>query len=109
MKAEIQSPSYGRQDVFLETTLGDVEYEISFDCKSSPDAAQQFADVITQQAAAGHTLEIKKKLGHEHLLKKRASVRYAETVAMKKIQDQPEGPVTTSEIISSVPIPIAQL
>lgn len=30
------------------------------------------------------------RLGHENLLTKRASVRYAEKVAMKKIDDQPE-------------------
>ena len=30
------------------------------------------------------------RLGHENLLTKRSSVRYAEKIALKKVDDQPE-------------------
>ena len=108
MRASVEPPAHGRQDVVLESALGEIEYEISFSLKSpgGEDAASRFAEVVTQQARIAATTEVKKKLGHEHLLKKRASIRYAESIAMKKVKEQPEAPVTASELIANVPLGI---
>jgi hypothetical protein len=87
MRPGARDPSRGRSIVTLETSLGDVEYEMSF---ADETTANAFKTAVGQQAAAGEAEEIRKRLGHEHLLTKRSSVRYAETVAMKKINDAPE-------------------
>lgn len=84
MKAKNQAQSLV---VTLETNLGDTEYEISFVEEKS---AKDFVFAVTQQAARGETEEVRKRLGHDHLLSKRASVRFAEKVALKKVEDQPE-------------------
>lgn len=87
MKAKPKGVSGGLHRVTLETTLGDMEYEISF--KTEKDS-NSFVEVVREQAAVGETQEIRKRLGHENLLTKRSSVRYAETIALKKIEAQPQ-------------------
>ncbi|KAG7363980.1 hypothetical protein IV203_037182 [Nitzschia inconspicua] len=82
-----QSSSGGVQHMTIETSLGDVEWELAF---QKQDIAKKFAHAFKQQAAVGEAEEIRKKLGHEDLLQKRSSVKYAETVAAKKCEDQPE-------------------
>jgi hypothetical protein len=100
LKAKKQSGS--KSAVALETNLGDVEYEIFLKDSATADL---FETTVTQQASAGQAEMVRKRLGHEHLLSKRASVRYAESVATKKIEDQPEAPVSTEEILANVPMP----
>jgi len=73
--------------VTIETSLGDVEWELEFENKK---LANQFTNAFRQQAAIGEADEARKRLGHGKLLNKRQSVKYAESVAQKKIQSQPE-------------------
>ena len=99
MSARAQEASSGKHPVWLETNLGDVEYELVFD---GSQAAETFCTAANAQAAAGQADEVRKRLGHEHLLVKRASVRYAESVANKKVEDQPEAPVSAEELMANV-------
>lgn len=87
MKAKIQSPSHGAHNVTIETSLGDVDWELTFEEKQS---AQKFVDAFQKQAVVGEVDEVRKRLGHENLINKRGSVKYAETIAKKKLKDQPE-------------------
>jgi hypothetical protein len=95
LKATIKTP----KTVDLETALGDVEYELTFETN---EVAESFAKTATSQAAAGEVEEVRKRLGHEHLLNKRSSVRYAESVAVKKVQEAPDVPVSAEDILSNV-------
>ena len=95
LKTAIRSP----KAVDLETSLGDVEYELTFE---TAEVAQSFAKTATGQAAAGEVEEVRKRLGHAHLLNKRASVRYAESVAVKKVQEAPDAPVSAEDILTNV-------
>eukprot|EP00529_Nitzschia_sp_RCC80_P032719 CAMPEP_0113492830 /NCGR_PEP_ID=MMETSP0014_2-20120614/28280_1 /TAXON_ID=2857 /ORGANISM="Nitzschia sp." /LENGTH=231 /DNA_ID=CAMNT_0000386677 /DNA_START=112 /DNA_END=807 /DNA_ORIENTATION=- /assembly_acc=CAM_ASM_000159 len=87
MKAVSRQESHGHYIVTIETNLGDVEYELKFDKEN---IAKQFVESFQQQAAIGESDEVRKRLGHEQLLNKRSSVKYAETVANKKMEEQPE-------------------
>ncbi|VEU37533.1 unnamed protein product [Pseudo-nitzschia multistriata] len=87
MKAKIHSPSHGVHPVTIETALGDVEWDLTFQQKQ---IAKQFADAFKKQAAVGESDEVRKRLGHDKLLNKRGSVRYAEAIAEKKLEEQPE-------------------
>lgn len=112
-KKQEQSHSLGPGLTTLETSLGDVEYEINF---QGEEEAKTFVTTANKQAAKGESQEVRKvclvmvgdyiltiqqpsflinffllqRLGHEHLLNKRSSIRFAEQVALKKVQDQPE-------------------
>ncbi|KAL7576663.1 hypothetical protein ACA910_005592 [Epithemia clementina (nom. ined.)] len=79
--------------------VGDVQYEVSFSGGES--LAQQFATVVQQQAAIAATEETRKRLGHGHLIQKRESVRFAETVAARKEKEQPEKPISRQEILAN--------
>lgn len=87
MIAKSHSPSRGVHHVTIENNLGDVGWELGF---SQKDITQHFVDAVSQQAAVGESDEVRKRLGHENLLQKRGSVKYAESIAQKKIHDQPE-------------------
>jgi len=87
VKAKMQSSSHGIFFVTIETSLGDVDWELGFQEKQ---IAQQFVDAFRQQAAVGEADEVRKRLGHGNLVNKRGSVVYAESVAQKKLEDQPE-------------------
>lgn len=103
LKASVQESSHGNFPVSLQTLLGDVEYQIFF---AEKEMADLFSRVVGEQASAGETELIKKRLGHEHLLSKRASVRYAESIAMKKVGDQPSAPVTSNDLMDVNPIQV---
>lgn len=105
MRARAEEHSYGHTAVLLETSLGDVEYQFIFDISEDEDAPQRFVSVVSEQAVTAEAELVKKRLGHEHLLQKRSSVRYAETIATKKIKEQPEAPITATEVMESVPVP----
>eukprot|EP00980_Cylindrotheca_fusiformis_P007058 scaffold1481_cov137-Cylindrotheca_fusiformis.AAC.12 len=87
MTAHKQKPSHGIAVVFLQTALGDVEYEMRF---SDDLEAAKFAATANEQAAKGESEEARKRLGHEHLLHRTKSVRRAETIAVGKIAAQPQ-------------------
>lgn len=83
-------------------TLGnhaDVDYVLTF---HTAETAADFARVTSRMAAAAETEQVRKNLGHEHLLNKRSSMRFAETIALQKTKDQPDSPVTTGEILSNM-------
>mmetsp|Transcript_31005 Transcript_31005/g.34298 ORF Transcript_31005/g.34298 Transcript_31005/m.34298 type:complete len:215 (+) Transcript_31005:65-709(+) len=81
--------------VVLETNAGDVEYEFSF---TEEDRAKEFVDVINKQAAIGESNEVRKRLGHQHLLKLTKSIRFAEQIAVKKTEEQPEKPAKLTDL-----------
>lgn len=101
MRTEVKPASHGRVPVLLTDNLGDVQFEFSF---AQEDVAKEFSRAVKEQASAAETEEVRKRLGHEHLLNKRSSVRYAESIAKKKIEDAPEKRLTTEEIVGSMPI-----
>ncbi|EEC48842.1 predicted protein [Phaeodactylum tricornutum CCAP 1055/1] len=103
MRPEIQPPSsQGRTCVSMNTNLGDTEYEVSFE---SENTARQFAAAVREQAAAARAEQVRKDLGHTHLITKRSSLRYAENIALKKLNDQPESLVKTEDIMQNMPDP----
>jgi hypothetical protein len=87
MKTVMQQSSEKQQSMTIETSLGDVEWELTFEHGS---IAKQFTEAFKKQAAIGEADEVRKRLGHEGLSNKRASVKYAEKVATKKCGDAPE-------------------
>lgn len=58
--------------------------------------------VVKQLAVEAQTEEVRKGLGHGHLIQRHASVRFAETIAMNKAKDQPDAPVSRDEIFSNM-------
>lgn len=101
MGAKVKQAGAGsRGHVLLETKLGEMEYELTFATEA---IAKDFAKAVREQSATVASEAVRKRLGHEHLLKKRSSVCYAEAVALKKLADQPDAPVKTQEILSNIP------
>lgn len=95
MKAKAVDSSH----VQLSTTLGDVEYVIFF---SDPEQVLDFTEAVTKQSAVAQSDEVRRQLGHGNLLNKRASVRYAEIVAKKKVKEQPEPPANKAAMDDAV-------
>lgn len=96
MKTEVDNTN-----VVLETALGDVDYCFLF---KTAEEAQKFASVVAEQAAIAEAEQVKERLGHGHLLQKRSSVKYAQSIAQKKEKDQPEQPITAAEVMAAVPM-----
>lgn len=87
-KAKLQQPpSHGLHRVTVESSLGDIDWELHFETKP---IADQFVLAFRKQAAIGEADEVRKRLGHDKLLNKRGSVKYAEAIALKKLGEQPE-------------------
>lgn len=57
MKTAMQQSSGEVQHMTIETTLGDIEWDISFQKKS---IAKQFADAFKKQAAVGEAEEVRR-------------------------------------------------
>ena len=87
--------------VILENNLGDFEYEMTFE---SQEIAKRFGEVVTQQAALAQTEQVRKRLGHDDLVHKRASQRHAETVAKEKVKDQPDAPISAEDVMANLPV-----
>jgi hypothetical protein len=86
--------------VLLETSLGETQYEIRL---GNHDDTIKFHQVVTEQSAIGRNNTTRTKLGHEHLLKKRSSIVYAEEIALKKyIKEQPEEPIKTKDVLDTM-------
>lgn len=98
---EHMKPKVKSNTVDLETTLGDVEYKVEFE---SSEIAKRFAAAVEEQSEKAQTEEVRKHLGHENLVKKRASCQYAEAVGKKKVKDQPDAPITTQEVMENMPV-----
>ena len=86
----------------LQTNLGDTDYELKFE---SEDIAKKFCKKVDQLAKTGQADEIRKRLGHAHLLDRTKSIMFAEEIALKKVDDQPSTPFGNDEIMASVPVP----
>jgi hypothetical protein len=100
MQASAKTSSHsGRHTVVLEKNTGEVEYEFSFE---NMEIAKQFKIAIDSERASAHIETVRKKLGHENLIRKRASLVFAETIAKEKVADQPAAPVSTQEIITTI-------
>ena len=89
LQAKSKDAEHGRFPVVLESTLGDSQYEVTFE---QADTANKFTNVVKKQSASAERAEIKKRLGHEHLLTKRSSVKFAEQIANEKIKEAPPKP-----------------
>jgi hypothetical protein len=96
MKTEQKGPV-----ALLQTNLGDTQYELQF---AEEEVAKKFCKTASKLAKAGQNDEIRKKLGHAHLLNHTKSVMFAASVANKKIEDQPSAPLSNAEIAQNVPI-----
>lgn len=101
MQATVRSGGLsGRTLVLLDERLGDVNYELSF---QTEDIAKVFKSAVESEASSAQVEAVRKRLGHENLLTKRASLIFAETIAKEKISDQPAAPVSTSELLATMP------
>ena len=60
MKPILQKSAGKTYEVWLETAMGDVEYEL---CFAQKNIATQFVEAVTEQAAAGQA-DVVKKVGH---------------------------------------------
>jgi hypothetical protein len=93
-----KKPNAPRKDttyatVHLETSMGDVDYKITF---SDSLLASKFCDAVMNASTNATSDEVRKRLGHEKLLNKRASVRFANTIGASKVKEQPVAPVSMS-------------
>jgi hypothetical protein len=103
LQAKVQKETSSGTDVALESGLGDVEYLVHF-ASIAADQASDFVKAVNTQACKGQAAQIRKRLGHEHLLSNRASIRYAESVARKVVKEQPEkNDVTAEELLQAMP------
>ncbi|KAL7525459.1 hypothetical protein ACHAWF_001369 [Thalassiosira exigua] len=93
--------------VHLETSLGDVEYKITFANRGDDGpSANKFVAAATSAIEQASTEQVRTRLGHEGLLNnKRSSVRYANTIGNAKAKDQPEAPVGAGEVLAGMPTP----
>jgi hypothetical protein len=98
MKAVFKST--GSSVVILENELGDTDFEFTF---ADVETAKQFKTAVDTESQSAQVEAVRKQLGHEHLISKRSSLIYAETVAKEKVSDQPAAPVSSAEIISTIP------
>ena len=88
----------GSKTVHL-TNQTDVDYVMTL---HDADKAAELATVVRRMAAAAETEQVRKELGHEHLLNTRSSMRFAEAIAVQKTKDQPDAPVTMKEVLSNM-------
>ena len=96
--------------VHLETSLGDVEYKFTFthaaedgDVKATTSRAGAFCDAVAVASNEASTEQVRKRLGHEQLINKRSSVKYANTVGAAKTKEQPEAPLGVGEVLAGMP------
>lgn len=109
----VPHPGVGRDatyaTVHLETSLGDVVYKFTF-ANQTADAAKgkkskagEFCGAVAVASNNASTEQVRKRLGHEGLLNKRSSVKYANTIGMAKAKDQPEAPLGAGELLAGMP------
>lgn len=99
--------------VHLQTSLGDVEYKFTFakshldenDTVRTPDAkAGAFVTAVSAASSAAQSDEVRTRLGHQGLLDKRGSVRFAINIGKEKAKQQPEKPVGMGEVMREMPV-----
>lgn len=90
--------------IHLENSLGDIEYKFTF-ANMDDGLATSFCNAVSIASNQASTEEVRKRLGHDQLLTKRGSVRYANTIGAAKMKDQPDVPVGAGEIMAGMPAP----
>mmetsp|Transcript_38668 Transcript_38668/g.93106 ORF Transcript_38668/g.93106 Transcript_38668/m.93106 type:complete len:273 (-) Transcript_38668:339-1157(-) len=90
--------------IHLETGLGDVEYKFTF-ANMDDQLASKFTNAVSTASNDASTEQVRKRLGHEGLLSKRSSVRYADAIGAAKAKDQPDAPVGAGEVLAGMPAP----
>lgn len=90
--------------IHLETSLGDIDYKFTF-ANMDSGLASKFANAVAVASNDATTEQVRKRLGHEGLLNKRGSVRYAEAIGAAKAKDQPDAPMGAGEVLAGMPAP----
>jgi len=88
--------------IHLETNLGDVEYKFTF-ANMEDNMASKFCNAVAVASNEASTEQVRKRLGHEGLLNKRGSVRYAQAIGAAKAKDQPDAPLGAGEVLAGMP------
>ncbi len=91
--------------IFLETSLGDVEYKFTF--ANNANVATKFCNAVALAANEASADQIRKRLGHDGLNRRRSSVKYAQAIGETKAKDQPSAPLTAGEMLSAMPVSTA--
>ncbi|GAX26041.1 hypothetical protein FisN_4Hh459 [Fistulifera solaris] len=91
----IKAKTVSLNHVQLCTTLGDVEYDIFF---KDTNFVPVFIEEVAKQSSISQSEEIRRQLGHDNLINKRASLRFAESVAKTKVKEQPDAPPNKAAI-----------
>lgn len=90
--------------IHLESALGDVEYKFTF-ANMDTELSSKFCNAVNAASNEATTEQVRKRLGHEGLLNKRGSVRYANTIGKEKVKEQPEAPMGAGEVLAGMPSP----
>lgn len=85
--ANMKARHVSSNTVAMETYLGDVEYTLVFPASYS---AEEFIVAANKNASLGKLLDVKVRLGHEHLLEQSKSEKFARKVARVKVSAQPK-------------------
>lgn len=88
----------------LETGLGDIEYKLTF-ANMDDGLASKFCNAVAVSSNEASTEQVRKRLGHEGLLNKRSSVKYANAIGAEKAKEQPEAPMGAGEVLAGIPSP----
>ena len=91
----------GYTTVYLESSLGDVEYKFTF--ANIENTASEFCNAVAVASNDAATEMVRKRLGHENLLTKRSSVKFANNIGAAKAKDQPDVPVGAAEVMAGMP------
>lgn len=91
----------GYTTVHLETSLGDVEYKFTF--ANMENTATEFCNAVAVASNDASAEKVRERLGHDKLLSKRASMKFANAVGTAKAKDQPDAPVTSAEVMAGMP------
>lgn len=113
-KKAVLQPKQGNDCVVhLQTSLGDIDYKFTFskshldenDTVSTPDEkAAAFVQAALAASNAAQSDEVRSRLGHQGLLNKRSSVRYANNIGTAKAKEQPDKPVGVGEVMREMPV-----
>lgn len=86
--------------IHLETNMGDVDYKFTF---SDGSLASKFCDAVKKASIEAMTDQARKRLGHEQLIGRRASVRFAQTIGAAKVKEQPRSPFSVTQTLAGMP------
>jgi len=101
LHAEItpSSTNGSHHPVILKKSVVEDDFAYEFVFMTVQDATK-FQTCVERQSKSAQTNEIRKNIGHAHLVQRTKSIRYAETIAIKKVSNQPEKPVKMTSAFS---------